>query len=228
MEQSEVFKDIPFEIDAERLIKKLHIRQGRMEDDFRALCAEAAEHARPKAMVRVAYVDEKGEDYVVIEGVKLVSRVLRINLDQAERVFLVCATCGVELFEWGNEQHNSLSKFWATAVQEQAMFKATDSIRSYIEKNFNPGKLGVQNPGSLKDWPIDEQQKLFQLIGDAESTIGVTLSAGNMMIPSYSVSGIVFPTEVSFINCMLCQRKKCPQRRAAYDEKLYRNRYGLK
>ena len=152
---------------------------------------------------------------------------LRINLDEAERVFLTCATCGLELFDWGREQTDGLYKFWAGAIQEAAMRKAIDCAKSYIEDRLSPARVGMQNPGSLPDWPIEEQHKLFHLIGDAESSINVKLSEGFMMIPVYSISGIAFPAEISFMNCLLCRRKKCPQRRAAFNENLYRNRYGL-
>jgi hypothetical protein len=41
-----------------------------------------------------------------------------------------------------------------------------------------------------------------------------------LMIPRKSISGICFPTEVTFLSCQLCPRKRCPSRKAAYDEKI--------
>ena len=80
-------------------------------------------------------------------------------------------------------------------------------------------------PGSLPDWPIEEQESLFAVLGDTQASIGVALSESLMMVPEHSVSGVVFPTEARFESCQLCPREKCPGRRAAYDEGLYDKKY---
>jgi hypothetical protein len=45
------------------------------------------------------------------------------------------------------------------------------------------------------------------------------------MVPTKSVSGILFPTEDGYANCQLCPRQACPNRRAPYDEMLYSRKY---
>jgi hypothetical protein len=82
------------------------------------------------------------------------------------------------------------------------------------------------SPGSLTDWPIEEQKPLFSLFGEEETPIGVKLSKHLLMLPAKSISGIYFPTEVSFFSCQLCQRDNCPGRKAAYDNKLAKE-YGI-
>jgi len=47
-------------------------------------------------------------------------------------------------------------------------------------------------------------------------------------VPVKSVSGIMFPTEMSFESCGLCPREVCPGRRAAYDPGLWEKRYAEK
>ena len=74
-------------------------------------------------------------------------------------------------------------------------------------------------PGSLSDWPIEEQGPLFRLLGDVEASIGVRLTRNLLMLPAKSISGFYFPTEVSFYSCQLCPRKRCESRKAKYDEK---------
>jgi hypothetical protein len=46
------------------------------------------------------------------------------------------------------------------------------------------------------------------------------------MVPTKSVSGIIFPTEADFQSCQLCERENCPNRRAPYDEMLYEQKYS--
>jgi hypothetical protein len=74
------------------------------------------------------------------------------------------------------------------------------------------------SPGSLEDWPITEQPKLFSLFGDTEKSIGVKLTASLLMIPRKSISGILFPSEEGFVSCRLCPRENCPSRKAEFDE----------
>jgi hypothetical protein len=76
--------------------------------------------------------------------------------------------------------------------------------------------LSCMDPGSLEDWPITEQPKLFSIFGDTEKLIGVRLTESLLMIPRKSVSGILFPSEGSFSSCKLCDRVACPSRKAPF------------
>jgi hypothetical protein len=77
-------------------------------------------------------------------------------------------------------------------------------------------------PGSLEDWPIEEQKPLFLILGDVETSIGVRITEHLLMVPTKSISGIYFPTEIPFVSCSLCPRKRCGARKADFDEKLAR------
>src|SRR5512137_2748267 len=66
------------------------------------LVAEAESIGKPKGLYKPAYIDAKGDDYVEIEGNRFISRVMRINLEPAHRVFPYVATCGLELEQWSN------------------------------------------------------------------------------------------------------------------------------
>ncbi|MBN2246450.1 MAG: vitamin B12 dependent methionine synthase, partial [Candidatus Aminicenantes bacterium] len=72
------------------------------------------------------------------------------------------------------------------------------------------------SPGSLTDWPIEEQKPLFSLFGDTQNLIGVILTPQMLMIPKKTISGIFFPTKEKFIPCRLCSRQDCPEREAPY------------
>jgi hypothetical protein len=82
------------------------------------------------------------------------------------------------------------------------------------------------SPGSLEDWPIEQQRPLFSLLGNVEASIGVKLNKSLLMIPRKSVSGVYFPNEVTFYNCQLCPRERCEGRKAPYTEELARE-YGI-
>jgi hypothetical protein len=82
------------------------------------------------------------------------------------------------------------------------------------------------NPGSLTDWPLDEQRQLFDLLGDTQELAGVCLTESLLMLPTKSVSGILFETESRFESCQLCPRVRCRARGAPYEPGLMESKYG--
>ena len=215
-------------VDTDALAAKLRVRQGnRHLEALGRLVAEAEELGRPKAMYAEAFVESREESAVVVEGVRLTSHVLRVNLDGAFRVFPYVATCGSELAAWYRSQNDVLNQFWAETIAEAALRQAMTELRRHLTERYRPKKLSSMSPGSLEDWPLQEQKPLFALLGDVEKSIGVRLTDSFLMVPTKSVSGVFFPSEGSFESCQLCPRDKCPGRRAPYDAELRREKYGL-
>ncbi len=218
---------ITFKPDVSALLAALHVEAG--SDDaahVERLVAEATGIARPKALYGEATVDERGEDWVVIDGVKFSSRVLKVNLDGVHRVFPFVATCGMELEKWSRGIGDILVRYWADGIMLAALRQASAALEAAVDGEYHPGKMARMNPGSLADWPIKEQRPLFTLLREPERTAGVTLTESFLMVPAKSISGIIFPTEVTYENCQLCPRAVCSGRRAPYDEGLYMRKYG--
>lgn len=224
-----ILEDIPWEVEEEIFLKKLHLEKGSEDAQrVRELLEEAKKVGHPRGMYRVAYIDKKGENEVTIEGITFNSKVLRTNLENAYRVFPFVVTSGTELEEWSNRfEEDMLKAFWVAEIKEWAMRQAMSYLLENLKEEFHPGKVAAMNPGSLSDWPMEEQKKLFALLGDPEKEVGVKLTDSYLMVPIKSVSGIWFPTKVNFENCQLCSRENCPGRRASYDENLAR-KYQVK
>jgi hypothetical protein len=222
-----ILTDIPFNLDIPDLLKKLRI-DGRPE--YAERCVRLAEQptalARPKAAYRLAYVESKGENTVVVDGVTLTSRVLRVNLGDVHRVFPFLITCGTELEAWSKSIDDMLERFWADTIMEEALRSAFDALTQHLVQRYDLGQTAMMNPGSLTDWPIEEQAGLFRILGGVSEQIGVKLTDSFLMVPTKSVSGLRFPTEATFENCELCPRDLCPNRRAPYDPGLYERRYS--
>ncbi len=221
-----IIENILFEPDLPAALKQLHLREGSQDaDEFSRMLDEAQAIANPKAMYRLASIDEKKDGSVIIDGIELTSRVLRVNLDTSQRIFPFLATCGIELEEWSGQIEDMFLQYWAEAIKEMALFAALKALESHLDARFRPGRVSSMSPGSLEDWPIDQQQVLFDVLGDTRRKIGVQLTPSFLMIPTKSVSGIRFPLDESFESCQLCPRVACPNRRAPYDETLYEKKY---
>lgn len=222
-----IFDTIPWRLDPTEVFKRVRMDPAGPEaGDICRLFDAAHAIGRPKALYREGFIDARTDDTVVIDGVTFTSRVLRVNLDHAQRVFAYLATCGMELEAWARSLDDMLEQYWADAIMELALRKALHFLNGQIERVMPQSKTSTMNPGSLRDWPITQQKPLFALADSGAAAVGITLTESLLMVPAKSVSGIRFPTEASFESCQICPRKDCPNRRAPYDKELYQRQYA--
>jgi hypothetical protein len=214
----------PFKVQLEDVFKKMRINKS--NERFATVISELLEKsrpiARPKAVYDIAYVDNKNGDTLEIARVKFTGRVLRMNLDKVGRVFPYVVTCGKEMDAMPVPADDLMQSFCFDAIKELAVQQARVHFQEYLVKTYALGQMSrmVPGAGAAEDWPITQQKQLFSLFGDVERLIGVKLTDTCLMIPIKSVSGIFFPTEISFESCQLCPREHCIGRRAAYDPEL--------
>jgi hypothetical protein len=217
---------ITVNLNLDKVRKKLHMKPDSNLNQVRSLVDTVQQLIEPKAIYNVSYIDEKSEDSVVVGGLPLKSRVLRKNLDRVERIFPYVVTLGSKLAEKQNACSDLLENYYLDCIGNLALTSARKQLKKHLQSKFALEKLSFMAPGSLSDWPIEEQGPLFRLLGDVEASIGVRLTRNLLMLPAKSISGFYFPTEVSFYSCQLCPRKKCDSRKAKYDEALA-GEYGV-
>ena len=218
----EVLDNIPVDLDQQTVLQQLRLRKRSVsiEKIVQELLELVRPIARPKAVYQVAYVDSKSENSVRIGGVEFTSRVLRINLDKVERAFPYVATCGTELDQIAVPSSDLLRYYCLDAIKVMILRTARSYLKDYLARTYALGQISAMSPGRLEDWPITQQELLFSILGDVENLIGVRLTDTFLMLPLKSLSGIYFPTEVTFESCQLCPRAVCSGRRAPYDPAL--------
>lgn len=225
----EVLDSIPVELDAESLMKTCRIQpMSEDADAFQELIDKAFAIARPKAVYRQAFIDDRSENTVVFDGVTFTSSVLSSNLTNVERVFAFVATCGHEMDQVDLPSDNFLTEYWWDQMKGAALGCASSCLTEHLKRRFRLDKTAQMHPGSgdVEVWPIEQQKELFSLLGDVRGLIGVELTESFLMVPNKSVSGIVFATERDFHSCQVCHRENCPNRSAPFDEKLWSETAG--
>ena len=221
-----ILDQINFDPAPEKLIKKMRLKPGSGQEKLLLeLLGEGIKVARPRAIVSIAGIDEHLKDGVVLEGIRIESKVMAVNLSEVHRVFPYIVTAGRELYDWTQSKDDLLDKYFADQISQNALHIAEEFLLSHLKETFQMGRTSSLNPGSLKDWPITGQVALFRLLGNPLQTIGVELMASMLMIPNQTVSGIRYGSESDFSSCELCPREKCSHRRARYDETLLREKY---
>jgi len=222
----ETLDKIPFTVDVAALLASLRIpAEGARAREIRRMAKAAQKLARPKAVYDLCFIEKKGDDRVEFGGAAFTSRVLRVNLDSAGRVFPFVATCGRELADFAASLDDMVLSFALDTLMVKALEAAIAFLGAHLKERYALGQTSVMNPGSLEDWPLSEQRPLFSLFGDVKKLIGVELTDSFLMVPIKSVSGVIFPTEQRFESCQLCPREACPNRRAKHDPKLWNKRY---
>jgi hypothetical protein len=222
-----ILENIKASLPLDMVRRKLHIKPGSDLSQVRNLVDTVQQLIEPRAIYNVSYIEEKSEDSVIVGGVPLSSRVLRKNLDRVERIFPYVITLGSKLGAKQNACSDLLENYYLDTIGNLALTSVRKQLKKHLQSRFALEKMSFMAPGSLSDWPIEEQGPLFQLVGDVEASIGVRLTHSLLMIPAKSISGFYFPTEVSFYSCQLCPRKRCESRKAKYDEMLV-GEYGIK
>jgi hypothetical protein len=217
----ETVEKIPVILECDAVAERLHVNPGRAGAvDIDTLLGQARSLIRLRAVYEVSYIGAKGEDTVEVGGATFHSRILRRNLDQAQKVFPFIMTAGPALEAAASASGDLLKQYYLEEMANIALENGAAWLSERLKTRWGFSGLASMDPGSLDDWPITEQSKLFSIFGDTERLLGVRLTDSMLMLPRKSISGIFFPSEEGFSSCQLCEREKCPARRAPYDAAL--------
>jgi hypothetical protein len=225
--ENQTVEDLFYRFDIERLLADLRVKNSDDVKTFKQICTEAEKIARPKYIYGISSIHERGDDFVVLDGIRFRSRVMSVNLSGLNRVFPFIATSGTEIEEWSKHIRGMLFQYWAEKIKETVL---ESTLRNGIEdvvQRYKLQKVSYMSPGSIADWPLSEQAGFFSLLGNVEADIGVSLTDHFLMLPPKTVSLLLFETDTHYENCQLCPREDCPNRRAAYIPDLYEKRYKL-
>lgn len=211
--------DVPFDPDFTELSEQIRLdAYPELEEQVRDLLERSREAARPKAVYRVVPVDECAGGRVVIGGQSFRSDALGENLKGTERVVAYVATCGAEIDALDLSPYDPIAEYWFSILKERALRAVTARLHEAVERDLGFTDLSQMNPGSANAdvWPIAQQRPLFALFDGATDEIGVQLTESHLMIPDKSVSGVMFTSTTGYVNCHVCDRENCPNRRAPF------------
>lgn len=186
-------------------------------DDTMAYLKKAYNIGKPLAVYVERYIDEANDDEIIIAGVKFKGPLISEKLCGIHKVYPYAATCGVELDELAAKETDPLIAYYAHDFNQHVAGLMTGKLLAQVKLKTGSQKMSSINPGSLPGWPISEQKKLFKLFDGANEDIGLALTPSCLMVPVKSLSGILFTSSEEWFNCMRCDRKNCPGRKAPFE-----------
>jgi len=216
----ETLNNIHINLDMQEIKKARHMEGREDSSHIQALIKEVQPIIRARAVYRDYYLESKPEDALIIDGIRFTSRVLRRHMDNVGRVFPFVVTIGSKLEEYARACKDFPKQYDLNTIGNIALLSVRKYLEDHLRSKYALGCISYMSPGSLKDWDLEGQRPLFSILGDVHASIGVCLTETLLMIPTKSLSGIFFPTDIPFYSCQLCPRKSCHSRKATYSERL--------
>lgn len=214
----EILDAITITPDVEEIQRRLHVTKDGERHRVCGLIERVWEMIEPRAVYRACPITSRRGSGVTLDRVLLKSRVLRKQLEHCEQAFPYVVTLGSRLEENIRASRDILEQYYLDTIGNFVLSRLLDKMEAHVRARYGFPCVSSMAPGSLEDWPLEEQGPLFSLVGDVKAAIGVALTEVFLMIPTKSESGILFPTSEKFYSCQLCPRKDCMNRKTAYDE----------
>lgn len=199
----------------EEIAAKLRLDEDDGED-LRPYFEEAMRIANPKAAFCRVAVRVEDKKHVWLGDTRFESALMARNLAACKEVYPYVATSGRELYDLCQSVDDPIMRYWLEFIAESVLRRAMVPVFEEMRALYRTAARYTMNPGSLPEWPIENQKPLFALLGDVEGAIGVSLTPSMLMLPNKSGSGILFESREDYSNCALCTRLNCPTRRAPY------------
>lgn len=199
-------------VDRKETLRYLGYRGQELDAKTSQMLEEAATEleaaSSPKSIYR-EYDCEVSGTQIKLGGLFINSRNLAVNLKGCERAVLLAATIGraadlmIRKYSISNMAKAAMVQAAGAAGIESYVDQIEDSIRQeannrgyYLRPRFSPG---------YGDFALDYQRDIFQIL-ECEKRIGLTLTEGNLMMPSKSVTAVIGLTTEEWKSC---QMKKC-------------------
>lgn len=197
--------------------ERLHITRNKEWERVCDLIERVWPILEPKAAYKACAVTSMHQG-VKLDLTCLKSRVLQQQLEQSGQAFPYVVTIGNKLEEKIRASDDILEQYYLDTIGNFALYAVLNRLEEHLQLQNGFQCISSMAPGSLEDWPLEEQGPLFSILGDVKGAIGVSLTKAFLMIPTKSESGIFFSTSKKFYSCQLCPRKDCENRKTSYNE----------
>ena len=203
-----------------------YLGYGRQEADGQTLqlleevAAELERSSSPKSIYQ-EYACKVQGDRVEVGALSVTSSSLARNLEGCVRAVVLAATIGraadlmIKRYSVSNLAKAAIAQAAGAAYIESYVDEAEDEIRTgahgrglYLRPRFSPG---------YGDFPLECQKDIFAML-ECSKRIGVTLTEGNLMMPSKSVTALIGlapqePEGCPLHACSQCAHTGCGFRR---------------
>ena len=186
------------------------------EELINEVSEELEQNSLPKSVYR-EYDCSIAGNLVQVGPLTVNSSHLSRNLQGCEKVVILAATIGrcADLMIKKYSVTNMAKAAVVQAAGASAIENYVDEVEAEVRKSAEERGLYLRprfSPG-YGDFPLEYQKEVFQLL-ECSKRIGVTLTAGNLMMPTKSVTAVIGLTtqkqkSCHQKNCSSCEKTDC-------------------
>lgn len=207
-------------VDKKETLRYLGYRGNTPDAQIEKLIQEVTEELERESLPKSVYCEFPCEvvgNQVKIGPFSVESNHLSKNLHGCERAIILAATIGRSA-DLLIKKYSVINLAKATIVQAagaSAIENYVDEVEEEIRKNAEERGLYLRprfSPG-YGDFPLECQKEVFQLL-ECSKRIGITLTKGNLMMPTKSVTAVIGLTREKYQschqkNCSRCEKTDC-------------------
>ncbi|KNZ41032.1 hypothetical protein [Acetobacterium bakii] len=203
---------IAYEINEMEVFKDFHT-DSKTYKTIIEIIENTGEMIKSRAILKWCNVEKVEQGCVTLMGQTFVSKLLFDKLRQTEKVFINIVTAGDELDAVKGKYPASVVDILKYAI----LMETRNEVKKYVSEIFGYKDIAELCPGSLPDWPVENNRILFEIINNV-GEIGVTLKKDCFMTPLNTVSGILYHGDKDYINCNLCEKISCIGRKKPFNK----------
>ncbi len=190
----------------------------RTQNSYEEAAAEVSDAADPHAAYTL-YPMHSDDTGVRLGDVLLASSKISAAMRHCHTGIVFAVTLGEAVDERiaSAQEENGSYGYVLDEVASRTVEYAAEQTRATLEEALPDGKTLTErySPGYC-DWPIQEQEKVFQLLPD--NPAGIDLTESCLMSPRKSISGFMGIGPCGLVDrygnaCLYCSRTTCPHRR---------------
>lgn len=182
--------DISFDLDA--IAAPAHIRKGSsLYRKMETAIPNAQQTVKPKAVVKICNVDSVQNGITSINGVDIKSSSISEKLHAGDKIFLYVVTAG----DAPGDIDDAIDGYIMYVLESAALAQGCQAVKKHLQGEYRYKEMGFFEPGSLPDWPIENNKVIFEMIGTVTQDIGVSLKSSHFMKPNNTLSGIMFAAD---------------------------------
>lgn len=207
-------------VEKKETLRYLGYRGQEPEEQIEKLIEEVTEELERESLPKSVYREYDcivQENQVEIGPLKVESHHLSTNLKGCQKAVILAATIGRSA-DLLIKKYSVVNMAKATVVQAagaSAIENYVDEVEEEIRENAQKQGFYLRprfSPG-YGDFPLEYQKEIFQML-ECSKRIGITLTGGNLMMPTKSVTAVIGLTTEKHQschqkNCSRCEKTDC-------------------
>lgn len=184
-------------------------------DDLLAKCKSIASPKATYSFFENPLINAKNGTLEIENTIFNTGKIVASSMAKSSFITFFICTIGEGMENFSKKlmgEGSSLEGFITDIIASVFAEEVANYVHLLVEKTASELNFKITNrysPGYC-NWPVNEQQKLFALMGN--NTSGVKLTDSSLMVPIKSVSGIIgLGTDVKRLayKCNICADEKC-------------------